>query len=67
MDMMEKRVKSRFSQNIVNIAFPNTFDGYRKIIEHALLIGANGQSMLVRKYRSSVIVSFLFLIADLIS
>ena len=66
MDMMEKRVKSRFSQNIVNVTFPNTFDGYKKVIEDALLIGANGQSMIARKYRSSVIVSS-FLLTDLVS
>ena len=41
---MEKRVKSRFSQNIIYVPHPKTFDLYVEVVRMALLGGAEAKS-----------------------
>jgi hypothetical protein len=52
--MLEKRVKSRFSQNVIYLPHPKTFEAYVDIIQSVLLGGNELEGGRVEKYVESV-------------
>jgi hypothetical protein len=51
MDMLEKRVKSRFTQNVIYLPHPRTFETYVQVIRATLIGGTERQW---KKYQDSV-------------
>ena len=52
--MLEKRVKSRFSQNVIYLPHPKTFEAYVDIIQSALLGDNDPNGRRAKKYVESV-------------